>query len=369
MNTQRKLGLVLSGGGRKGAFQVGVVKAISKLKLKPSVFAGASIGALNGAILAASPSLDESAKKLELLWLGDNHNAHLQLNPHMPYYAGLAALNLIIGRVLPQQNSLFSIKDFLSIGIGNILHSEELKHFGLLDSTPVRTLIKNSIDFDYLLSSSAPDFFVSVFPASENTGFTYFDDIIIDFWRYFTSKDSSTFLRLKDYDIDNAINIVFASASIPFIFPSAKVEGNYYRDGGLGKRLEDQGNVPASALIQAGCSHAIVAITSLNSLWNRFEYPELEAIEIRPSIPLDGANMIQSLLDFDANTLRWMIDLGEKDTLQIISDLALTFQELATFYASRDKLKNSLTTLIKEDETFEKAYRNLRNIEDDEELT
>ena len=64
MNTP-KFGLVMSGGGAKGAFQVGAVKALAELGVPVDGIAGASIGALNGAIVASAPSLTEAAGHLE----------------------------------------------------------------------------------------------------------------------------------------------------------------------------------------------------------------------------------------------------------------------------------------------------------------
>ncbi|EIO19471.1 hypothetical protein ECPA31_1421, partial [Escherichia coli PA31] len=49
-----KTGLVLSGGGAVGAYQAGVVKALAECGTQISMVSGASIGAFNGAIIAAS---------------------------------------------------------------------------------------------------------------------------------------------------------------------------------------------------------------------------------------------------------------------------------------------------------------------------
>lgn len=50
--TEEKTALVLSGGSRFGAWQVGVVKRLYEKGLRPSVFCGVSVGALNCAFLA-----------------------------------------------------------------------------------------------------------------------------------------------------------------------------------------------------------------------------------------------------------------------------------------------------------------------------
>ena len=61
-------GLVLSGGGAKGAYQVGVVKCLAKHGVRLSAIAGTSVGALNGAVIATSPDLDSATDRLEEIW-------------------------------------------------------------------------------------------------------------------------------------------------------------------------------------------------------------------------------------------------------------------------------------------------------------
>ena len=43
--------LVLSGGGAKGAYQIGVWKALKKLGVKFDIVTGTSVGALNGTLI------------------------------------------------------------------------------------------------------------------------------------------------------------------------------------------------------------------------------------------------------------------------------------------------------------------------------
>ena len=55
-----KIGLVLSGGGAKGAYQVGVMQALEELGLASSVssISGASIGSLNACLFLQYPITD-----------------------------------------------------------------------------------------------------------------------------------------------------------------------------------------------------------------------------------------------------------------------------------------------------------------------
>lgn len=58
---------VLGGGGVLGACEVGMLKALLESGIRPDVVVGTSIGALNGAFVAADPS-PETAVRLEALW-------------------------------------------------------------------------------------------------------------------------------------------------------------------------------------------------------------------------------------------------------------------------------------------------------------
>lgn len=63
-----QFGLVLVGGGAKGAYQVGALQYLAELGLQPQIIAGTSIGALNGAVLASSGGFPQSVRRLSELW-------------------------------------------------------------------------------------------------------------------------------------------------------------------------------------------------------------------------------------------------------------------------------------------------------------
>lgn len=60
---------VLGGGGLLGAHQVGMLSALSEAGIKPDLVVGTSIGAINGAFLAADPA--NAADRLSGLWQSD----------------------------------------------------------------------------------------------------------------------------------------------------------------------------------------------------------------------------------------------------------------------------------------------------------
>jgi len=76
MNSHKKIGLVLSGGGANGAFEAGALKAINELNIPLSIISGTSIGGLNG-YMAAMDLFDE----LENYWLNVHRYDILNINP------------------------------------------------------------------------------------------------------------------------------------------------------------------------------------------------------------------------------------------------------------------------------------------------
>src|SRR6201981_4206799 len=60
---------VLGGGGMLGAHEVGMLRALSEGGIRPDLVVGTSIGALNGAFVAADPS--GAAARLSRMWQGE----------------------------------------------------------------------------------------------------------------------------------------------------------------------------------------------------------------------------------------------------------------------------------------------------------
>jgi NTE family protein len=53
---RRKVAVVLGGGGHLGAHEVGMLQALTEYGVVPELVVGTSIGAINGAAIAAEPS-------------------------------------------------------------------------------------------------------------------------------------------------------------------------------------------------------------------------------------------------------------------------------------------------------------------------
>jgi NTE family protein len=64
----QRTAFVLAGGGSLGAVQVGMLKALARLKIVPDFIVGASVGAINGVYFAAQPD-EQGVARLERIWL------------------------------------------------------------------------------------------------------------------------------------------------------------------------------------------------------------------------------------------------------------------------------------------------------------
>ena len=78
----RPIGFVLSGGGSLGAVQVGMLRALFERDIAPDLVVGTSIGAFNGAVLAADPA--QALEKLNRFWKAASRSDVLPLRGIRP---------------------------------------------------------------------------------------------------------------------------------------------------------------------------------------------------------------------------------------------------------------------------------------------
>ncbi len=63
---QHRVAFVLGGGGVLGAGEVGMLRALLEAGIRPDLVVGTSVGALNGAFIAADPSVAATVRLAEL---------------------------------------------------------------------------------------------------------------------------------------------------------------------------------------------------------------------------------------------------------------------------------------------------------------
>ena len=248
--------LVLTGGGARAAYQVGVLKAAAEILPKRahnpfSIITGTSAGAINAVALGASANNFRLAvKKVEYIWSN--------LRVEQVYRAGY--LNLA-GSVLRLLASL------LHRGTGL------RKPLALLDTAPLAKLLQESIDFDDLerrLQGGLLDA-IGVTASSYDTGesVTFYqsdlDGSLLLPWRRSRRRGVSTRLGVEH---------LLASSAIPTILPATPIGGHYYGDGAL-RQVS-----PISPALHLGARRLMVVGVSGNR-----SHPPVEHVERRsPSL-------------------------------------------------------------------------------------
>lgn len=323
-----RFGLVLTGGGAKGAYQAGAIKYLAELGLEPQIIAGTSIGALNGAVLSSHHSFQQAVSRLGELWTQLGQAPILRPNTGIRPVLSYAAQTFV-----PTLRSW--VLDFL-VQEGLLKDST-----AIFDPAPIEQLLHEAIDPAQLRRGI--ELWVTVFPSVKIPGLRY--DWLIDFVRAKTGTDAH-WLCVQDFANDATLyNLLLASAALPLAFPSREINGRFYVDGALAD------NVPLRALAKRGCTHVIVIHLQNGSVWSRHDFPEQTLIEIRPEqlinqsdTPLLGS--LSSLLDFNAQRLAELKRRGYQDAKRCLEPLIQTFRAVKDQRQSHQSLVNSTQRLF-----------------------
>ncbi|WP_160153889.1 patatin-like phospholipase family protein [Microbulbifer sp. ALW1] len=229
--------LVLSGGGARAAYQVGVLRALAELtpETEPHPFkivCGTSAGAVNALLLASHPgTFKEAVARLYDLWMG--------LTVDNIYRSNWTSL---LGNILTISASLFNQ------GVAR------RRPLALLDNGPLRELVTEVIPFGNIQRNIDDGRLraVSVNAMSYNQGesvsfFQGGEDL--KEWRRFRRCGERTALTVEH---------LMASAAIPTLFPSVKIGDEYFGDGAV-RQL-----APISPALHLGASRVFVVGVSDN---------------------------------------------------------------------------------------------------------
>lgn len=332
-----KLGLVLSGGGAKGAYHVGIVKYLAEQNIQPHVVSGASIGALNGAIVAGSRNIELAALRLEQVWRDIAQNSPLSFNK---LNMSMALLRTIIG-MYGYRNVMIAAKqvnrhypDYLPAPLQKIFADP-----AFLDNQPVQSLLSDYADIK-ALRAGLP-LWLSVCPSGGAT-----EDIVgfIAASLGLANTKNSEFLnvqKLPDNDIHKAL---LASAAIPLAYEAQKINDNNYCDGGLGGFWNAQGNTPITPLIdQEKCSHIIVTHLEDGSYWSRYDFKQATILEIRPQ-GIARKGMADILAFKQGYILEW-IEQGYVDAKAAIEPVAQALTVFKRSHASQKTMCNGINDM------------------------
>ncbi|CNJ08034.1 Patatin-like phospholipase [Yersinia rohdei] len=357
MNQTMKVGLALSGGGAIGAYEVGVVKALAESGTDVHMISGASIGALNGAIIASSSGLSQAAERMEEIWthlgngnvLSVNKSAYLSLLLQFGIGMGLSPMlsktGCMLSTVLNRAALITGTKGF--------------ENQPLFSDQPLIDLMDRYLDMN-ALATGLP-LFISLYPTEGGL-----QDIVncIAAELGLGSTRDSEFYHVQNLPPEQQKEALLASAALPLLFKPREVNGTHYSDGGMGGWASLQGNTPVTPLVEAGCNIVIVTHLSDGSLWDRQVFPDTTVLEVRPQRSLrrnDGVlGCAKDLLGFTAMHIDSWIKQGYQDTMIAIDRIRKPLQTRRTLQASSTALESSLAGNTTVDSVLKNAMSRLK---------
>ena len=208
-------GLVLSGGGARGAYQAGVLSAIAEItkdlgiKDPFHIFTGASAGSINASMLACeAQDFNLGCQKLVDLW------SHISSEQVFKTDA------LSLGKI--------GFRWIEDLSLGGLTGATPGK--SLLDTSPLRKLLEKNLNFDQLATNIESG-------RVRALGMTALDYKRTKSVTFVQSADDvpmwNMSLRNSEKQIINAGHIM-ASAAIPLLFPAQTVGHDWYGDGCVG---------------------------------------------------------------------------------------------------------------------------------------
>lgn len=212
-NETPKTGLIMTGGGARAAYQVGVLKAVADILPRRAsspfqVICGTSAGAINATALATHAyDFRKSVQRLSIIWS----------NFHADQVFRTDALGIL-------RTSFNWFMALMSLGM-----SRHSRYLSLLDRSPLKKLlehyirtsdIQHSIDKGFLHALSVT---ASGYTSHQSVSF-FHGQPEIESWKRFRRIGARA-----EINVDH----LMASSAIPFIFPPQKVNREYFGDGSM----------------------------------------------------------------------------------------------------------------------------------------
>lgn len=160
MSQTMKVGLPLSGGGAIGAYEAGVVKALAESGTDVDMVSGASIGALNGAIIASSSGLSQAAERMVEIWNHLGNGTVLSVNKSA-YVSLLLQFGIGMG-LSPMLSKTGSMLSTILNRAALFTGTKGFENQPLLSDQPLIALMDRYLDMN-ALASGLP-LFVSLYP-------------------------------------------------------------------------------------------------------------------------------------------------------------------------------------------------------------
>lgn len=279
LDLTKEYGIVLEGGGARGAYQIGAWKALKEAGIKIRGIAGTSVGALNGALMC----------------MDDYENAQ-EVWENISYSRIMDVDDEVMGQ-------LFSGK--LSVSEFNSLLFSTMKERGI-DVTPLRELIAEHVDVEKILNSPT-GFYVLTFSVDE------MKELDID---------------MKTLEPEYIPDILLASAYIFPLFKNEKLHGKMFIDGGV------INNVPLGSLVDRGYEDIIMIRIYGIGREKKVKLPEGTSVySVEPRVDLGN------IIEFDSEKSRLNMKIGYYDAKRLLYGLSGTIYYIDEDYTEAQCLQ------------------------------
>lgn len=309
------LALVLSGGGAKGAYEVGVWQVLSEEGIAPRVTAisGTSVGAINAALFATRPDAAEA------LWL-ENMEEVFTLNTNRVAESLQKTVDDASRAVAVAEETGQAWKGWVSFGLSTLFRAagdyvetveSDAPREGYVDSSKLASVL------EWALPREWPDGAPAVYATAFEKG---------------SVKQTATW-RLNDEPHERRVKMLRASAAIPLGFDTVEIDGKTYVDGGWESRGGD--NVPLEPILEKHPEIKTVVVVYLDDEKHlnkdRFaknralaDAANVRLVEIVPSENIGGAfGGWQGVFDASPETARHLIELGRSDARRKLKEAGL----------------------------------------------
>jgi NTE family protein len=207
----QQIGLMLQGGGALGAYQVGVVKALTQAQIFPTWVCGVSIGAINGAIIVGNPP-EKRLERLQEFW------SIISTKPVWPWVSDSEVLRAWSNAASSWMTLTTGQPGFFKPRTANpwLWPAGSAQATSFYDSSALEKTLKRLVDFERLNSGEVRLSVGAVEIESGNNQF--FDTGGVD------HRGKPQILEVEH---------IMASGALPPALPMIKVGNKHYWDGGI----------------------------------------------------------------------------------------------------------------------------------------
>ncbi len=337
MGMRRKddYGLVLAGGGGKGAYEIGVWKAIRECKeISVGAVSGTSVGALNAALFAC-----QEFEMAEAIWANIRDDKILTPKTWnaLDY---LAVIDMLQPALTPAKMACaggrWVTQKIVYAGLMRRYFKEQQ---GMFSRSGLQEIIRRSKAPQKIRSVKIPCYATC----------------------YNLKEFRTQYFQLNHLEPGEVETVLLASSAIPFIFPAEELKGVSYWDGGL-PAVGD--NVPVKPLYDGGWRKFIVVHLSRDVEERTKKYEDCQYIHIFPSN--HQGDLFTGTLDFSPESAKKRMKQGYEDAvrqLRVMEKISRSFDQIdhitgraaADSRAFYDVMKQQLPSLDRKEDAGGKS--------------